>query len=118
IALVSSLITFIAQRRVGAVVSLNSDPFTSRLANALLSYCRYLGKMFWLQSLFVPYVPQLDQNALLPWLAGGVLVIVTILAAVLARRCPYFMVGWLWYLGTLAPVIGLVQVGSQTMADR
>jgi len=118
LALGSCLITFLAQKSAGAVASLESNPLSSRLSNAALSYFRYLGKMFWPQTLFVPYVPELDQLPLLSWLAGGGLAVVTILAIALARRYPYLPFGWFWYLVTLAPVIGLVQVGSQTMADR
>jgi hypothetical protein len=118
LSLVCCLITFISQQSAGAVAALNSNPLGSRLANAALSYFRYLGKMLWPQTLFIPYVPELDQKAIWAWVAGSSLVLVTILALALRRPCPYFTLGWFWYVGTLAPVIGLVQVGSQTMADR
>jgi len=117
-ALGSCLVTFFAQRNAGAVASLNTDPLSNRLENAALSYFRYLGKMFWPEPLFIPYVPEVDQNPGWALVAGGCLLLVTTLALVLKRRFSYFLVGWFWFLGTLAPVIGLVQVGSQTMADR
>jgi hypothetical protein len=114
----SCLVTFIAQSSGGAVAPLDSTPLSDRLANAALSYCRYLGKILWPVNLFIPYVPELDQNALLPWVAGGTIVLGVILATTMARRCKYVPVCCFWYLGTLAPVIGIVKVGSQTMADR
>jgi Flp pilus assembly protein TadD len=90
-----------------------------RLANALVSYVRYIGKALWPQNLAVFYPHPGD--ALPLWQAvgaGAVLLGISLAVVRTARRQPHFLVGWLWYLGTLVPVIGLVQVGGQAMADR
>jgi len=90
-----------------------------RLANALVSYVRYIGKMLWPQDLAVLY-PHPGRALALWQIAGAGLLICLISFLVIraGRRLPYLAVGWLWYLGTLVPVIGLVQVGAQAMADR
>jgi tetratricopeptide (TPR) repeat protein len=90
----------------------------SRVANALVSYGSYIGKMIWPHRLavFYPY-----PDVLVLWQAAGaglLLGCVSLLVILAARRRPYLLVGWLWYVGTLVPVIGLVQVGEQAMADR
>jgi tetratricopeptide (TPR) repeat protein len=115
----SSAVTFIVQKSGGAVMSSQLAPLSARVANALVSYCIYIGKAFWPSALavFYPYRP----GAGAPWaaLAAAILLAAaTALAVKLVRRAPYLLVGWLWYMGTLIPVIGLVQVGSQAMADR
>ena len=98
--------------------SLQSYPLSARIANALVSYCGYIGKMVWPENLAVLY----PYPGMLPtWeVIGAVLflVITTFLIIRTAKRYPYLTTGWLWYLGTLVPVIGLVQVGVQAMADR
>ena len=115
---VSSIVTVFAQQKGGAVVSLESFSLQSRFANALVSYVSYIEKMIWPHHLavFYPY-PEL-----LPiWKVAGaglLLVFVSFLVILAARKRPYLVVGWFWYLGTLVPVIGLMQVGSQAMADR
>ena len=111
-------ITVVAQERSGAVAELSVLPLPFRLANALVSYARYVMKMLWPQGL-VPFYPR--PQSWPGWQvagAGALLVAVTVLVVRLARRRPYLAFGWLWYLGTLVPVIGLVQVGLQAMADR
>jgi tetratricopeptide (TPR) repeat protein len=119
LAAVSSVVTFIVQKSGGAVGALETYPFKIRMANALLSYVIYLKKMIWPQNLAVFY-PHPGQS--LPmWQAAGaglLLVVVSIAVIRAGRRYPYLPVGWLWYVGTLVPVIGLVQVGDQAMADR
>jgi hypothetical protein len=114
----SSVATFMVQKSGGAVASLDSMPLSARVANALVSYVSYLGKMFWPYHLAVPY----PLRAELPgWHVAGssaLLLAITLLALRAVRRRPYLAVGWLWYLGTLVPVIGLVHIGSQAMADR
>ncbi len=116
---VSSVITFIVQQRTGAVPSFASLGWESRLSNAVVSCLAYIAKMFWPVRLAVLY----------PHPAGGIPVARAVIFAALlllmtffllyhARRYRYLAFGWLWYLGTLVPVIGIVQVGVQAMADR
>jgi protein O-mannosyl-transferase len=115
----SSLLTVAAQRAGGAVTSLEAIPLSARLTNALASYVAYLGKAFWPSKLAVFYPhPGAALTPVRVTLAALVLLAVSVLVASQARRRGYLLVGWLWYLGTLVPVIGLVQVGSQAMADR
>jgi tetratricopeptide (TPR) repeat protein len=114
----ASVITFVAQKGGGAVLPLDSVPLGTRLANAVVSYAAYLGKTIWPSGLAIPY----PYPASLPaWkVAGAALLLIALsgFAAAQARRRPYLLCGWLWYLVTLLPVIGIVQVGDQAMADR
>ena len=117
ISVISSIITFIVQQRAGAVSALTKLPLDVRVANALVSYAAYVGKMLWpahLSALYPLY--RWGPEAVL----GSSLALVAVTAGVIwaGRRHPYLPVGWFWFLGTLVPVIGLVQVGSQAMADR
>lgn len=115
---VASVVTLVAQQHGGAVRSLESFPLGIRIANALVSYATYIGKMIWPQDLAVFYP---HPRTLQIWQALGAaffLACVCFLVVRAGRRRPYLMAGWLWYLGTLVPVIGLVQVGSHAMADR
>ena len=114
----ASVVTFLAQRSSGAVAPLAGIPVALRLENALVSYLRYIGDMFWPADLAVLYpfprtLPVLEAVA-----SGLALAGVSLLVARQFRARPYLVVGWCWYLGTLAPVIGLVQVGTQSHADR
>ena len=115
----SAVITLVAQWRGGAVAALEGFPFGVRVANAALSYVRYLGKMFWPFHLAVPY-PHPGSNLPTWQIAGAavLLILLTFAAVRVAAKHPYVTVGWLWYLITLFPVIGLIQVGEQAMADR
>jgi tetratricopeptide (TPR) repeat protein len=112
------VVTFLIQQHGGAVQRLHDFPLGSRLANALVSYVRYLEKMFWPRHLAGLYL----RSGQWPWwvaaLSALLLLIVSALVLAQRRRRPYLAVGWFWYLGTLVPVIGLVQVGMQSMADR
>ena len=115
---VSSVLTIFAQQKGGAVIPLEHYPLESRIANALVSYVSYIEKMIWPRNLavFYPY-----QEMLPIWKVVGsglLLVCVSLLVIRAARKLPCLVVGWFWYLGTLIPVIGLVQVGVQAMADR
>jgi tetratricopeptide (TPR) repeat protein len=121
LAAVSSVLTLLAQYKAGALKTLDIIPVEFRSANALVSYMSYIGKMIWPHNLAVFY----PHPGMVPmWQAVGAglfLVCLSILFVIpvgAGRRFPYLTVGWLWYLGTLVPVIGLVQVGSQAMADR
>jgi protein O-mannosyl-transferase len=114
----SSIATYLVQKSGGAVGSLAAIPFLARIANALVSYIGYIGKMFWPHNLAVlyPYPKSIPLWKIIG--AGLVLIMITAFVFRMLRSKPYLAVGWLWYLGTLVPVIGLVQVGSQALADR
>jgi len=118
LAAVSSFLTFFVAQSGGAIGSTELYPLDIRLANALVSYASYIGKMIWPHHLAViyPYPETFPMWQVVG--AGLLLVCISILVIRFARRYPYLAVGWLWYLGTLVPVIGLVQVGVQAMADR
>ncbi len=119
LAILSSIITIVAQNQGGAVKSLEVFPLMTRVANALVSYLGYIGKMIWPHGLAVLY-PH-PGNSLSLWQpvgAGLFLLGISFGAIRVARTCPYIPVGLLWYVGTLVPVIGLVQIGNQSMADR
>jgi Flp pilus assembly protein TadD len=115
---ISSVLTYQAQHHGGAVMSLESLPFSLRLPNALVSYARYLGKIIWPEGLavFYPYPQQWPAWQIA--CACALLICFSIILVRLAKRFPYLFVGWFWFLGTLVPVIGLLQVGLQSMADR
>ena len=115
----AGVVTLLAQHSVGAIGSLDVYPLEVRIANALLSYVRYIGKMIWPHHLVVFYLH--PKESLTMWQAAGagvLLVAVSIAIIWTAQRYRYLTFGWLWYLGTLVPVIGLVQSGFQAMADR
>ena len=114
----SCVVTFLAQRAGGAVQDIERYPLLPRLANALVSWAAYAWKTFWPHPLaiFYPYPPRVP--VLETIVAAGFLALVTTAAIRAGRRAPYAVTGWLFYLGTLVPVIGLVQVGNQRMADR
>ncbi len=114
-----SVVALIAQRGSGALPGEAVLGLGDRIANALVSYLLYLAKTLWPADL-IPYYPH-PKSAWIAWqVAGAALILLGVTIAVwrLRQRAPYALVGWLWYLGTLVPVIGLVQVGSQGMADR
>ena len=117
---VSSVITFLTQQAGGVIVDTKTIPLTNRVGNVFLSYAAYMGKMFWPQNLAVHY----------PFNAGGsvalgqflpyalLLVGVSFLVLVFWRTRKYLLVGWFWFVGTLIPVIGLVQFTGSSYADR
>jgi tetratricopeptide (TPR) repeat protein len=116
--LISAVLTVSAQGNK-AIRSLESLPFGERAANAVVSYVAYLGQLIYPVdlALFYPYPP----GGYPGWQIAGALLLITMITAVAAlraRRQPYLLVGWLWYVGMLVPVIGLVQVGEQARADR
>ena len=113
----ASVVTFMAQHESGAVMALARLSFKDRFSGAAIAYVSYIVKSVWPVRLAVLYPYQ----AYSPGKVLAALVILTAATAVAlawARRRPYILVGWLWYLGMLMPVIGLVQVGAQSMADR
>jgi tetratricopeptide (TPR) repeat protein len=115
---VTTVATVVVQDKVGALRSLEAFPLTTRIANALVSYTSYMAKMIWPQKLAV-YYPYPETIPLWQVAGSGLLLLgVSVMAIKTAKNRPYLAVGWLWFLGTLVPVIGLVQVGSQAMADR
>jgi hypothetical protein len=117
-AIASSVVTAIVQQRGGAVSALEAYPFGLRLQNALVSMVAYLGSTLWPEGLTVLYP---FPDSVPGWQVAGALVVlggISFVVYALARRHPYLPVGWLWYLGTLVPVAGLVQVGLQARADR
>lgn len=110
--------TVLAQHGAGAVASLQNCPLGLRVENAILAYVRYIGKTIWPSGLAVHYPYSMSIPAWQVAAAGAFLVGMTALAISLRRSQPYVLVGWLWYVVTLLPVIGIVQVGDQSVADR
>ena len=118
LALAASVVTFEVQQRGGALEPVQYLALGARVGNALISYCRYLEKLFWPANLAVFY-PHPGQWPLVKvLLAGGLLLGISGLLFIKRRRYPFLLVGWLWFVGTLVPVIGLIQSSSQAMADR
>ena len=118
LAAVASVVTFVVQQHGGALGEGENLPFGARSGNALISYCRYLAKMFWPTDLAIFYPHPGYWPLERVFFAGGLIVGISVLLYVKRRRYPFLLVGWLWFGGTLMPVIGLVQVGGQAMADR
>ncbi len=115
----SAVVTFIVQHGAGAASPLERLPFPPRLTNALTAYAAYLGKMLWPARLAVFYPHPGREPRVGAAVAGGlILLLLTAAAWRLRRRAPYLTAGWFWDLISLVPVIGLVQVGAQSMADR
>jgi Tfp pilus assembly protein PilF len=115
----SAVVTVKAQQAGAAIGTMVKYPLSMRIENAAISYVRYLGKALWPLHLS-PMYPY-PEGALQAWqaiAAALVLVTITILVCTAAKQRRYFAVGWFWFLGVLVPMIGLVQVGSQAMADR
>ena len=119
LAAASSVITYLVQKGDGAVVTTQHLPLTERLGSAVVAYLSYIGKTLWPTDLSVIYLQAGRASSLgTTLLAAAVLAGITVATLRAARRYPYLPVGWLWYLGTLVPVIGLVKVGAHSMADR
>ncbi|HVO67135.1 MAG TPA: tetratricopeptide repeat protein [Syntrophales bacterium] len=118
LSVISCIITYIAQQKGGAVRSFEAFPLSDRVSNAIVSYVVYIRDMFWPRNLavFYPYYHE--------WKLWQILAALIILSAITfmviraARKLRYLPIGWFWYVGTLIPVIGLVQVGAQARADR
>jgi tetratricopeptide (TPR) repeat protein len=118
LAAVFSLLTFITQKNAGALAVLERQPLTLRWENVLVSYATYILKTLWPENLAALYPYQAVVPAWEIIVAGGLLLSVTVLTVMFARRFPYLLVGWLWYLGMLVPMIGIVQIGFHSHADR
>jgi tetratricopeptide (TPR) repeat protein len=117
LAAVSCVVTFFAQKNGGAMVSMARVPLDYRIENAPIAVVRYVFKLFWPSDLSAIYL-----LGHIEWwqaiLSASGLILVSAAAWCWRKSKPYLIVGWLWFLGMLVPVIGLVQVGSQSMADR
>ncbi len=118
LAVAASVVTYLVQRTGGAMTSLEVLPWQSRIAHALITYVRYLSFTLWPAQLAVlyPYSRHLLPASVAA--AAFLLLALSGLFLLCARRQPFLIVGWLWFVGTLVPTIGLVQVGAQSMADR
>ena len=118
IAAIFTVVTFLVQKSTGMMNNMPVYPLDSRVANALVQYVEYLKDMVWPfhLSIHYPYPLQIAQNMTV--LAGFMLLALTLAVVWYVRKLPYLAVGWFWYLGTLIPVIGIVQVGAQARADR
>jgi protein O-mannosyl-transferase len=114
----SIALTLLAPHHEEAVVSLAQLPVSERFENAVVSYARYLGKTFWPTDLAVFYPHPEQWPAPLFAGAAALVLVISAFAAGTFRRWPWLFVGWLWFIGTLVPVSGIVQVGGQSMADR
>jgi tetratricopeptide (TPR) repeat protein len=118
ITIVFSIITVWAQRKDDILVTLDQLPFLDGMKNAVVSYAVYLGKYFWPFDLAIFY----PFDYALPWwkffLSGMILIVITGVVMGSVKKLPFLLVGWFWYIGTLVPVIGLVKVGNQALADR
>jgi protein O-mannosyl-transferase len=116
---VFSVITFFTQRSSQNIHSLGQLDLESRICNVLVSYVKYMEKMFWPAGLTFFYPLAIPHESLLYAVISAVLLLtVTILILRLAKGYRYLFIGWFWYLGTFVPVIGLVQIGDHSMADR
>ena len=118
LSLASAIVTVKAQKAGDAIGSMVQYPLSVRLENAIVAYARYLAKAFWPTHL-APIYPHPGTSLKIWEVAISGILLLAITALVLAaKRRRYLLVGWLWFLGTLVPMIGLVQVGTQAMADR
>jgi tetratricopeptide (TPR) repeat protein len=118
-AILSSVVTFIAQRSEGAVAALQGLTLWDRICHAAISYFNYLRITFWPDPLTVYYY--YDLNNTMPFaavLSLFALAGITVVCWYIRKDKPYCLIGWLWFLGTLLPVIGIVQVGEQSIAER
>ena len=118
LAIISCIITLWAQNKGGTIAPTDIFPFCTRFANATVSYVAYLGKIFWPHdlALFYPYEHHIPLWKVL--ISGIIIISITLVVLYYIRKLSFLFVGWFWYLGTLIPVIGLIQAGQQSMADR
>jgi len=118
LSVISIGLAFEAQREIGAIAAVDRLPIGSRVSNAIVSYFAYIDKMIWPVDLaaFYPYPLSFPPALIIG--AALTLAVVSVCAILALRKFPYVTVGWFWYVGTLVPVIGLVQLGGHAMADR
>ncbi|MBF0516586.1 MAG: tetratricopeptide repeat protein [Nitrospirae bacterium] len=114
----SAIVTLIAQRSGGAVASLETLPFGFRLENSAISYVKYIANTIFPYKLTILYPMPVQIPTLQAIGAAAILLVITAAALWKVKTLPYLFTGWFWFLGTLVPAIGLVQVGKQAMADR
>ena len=117
LAAASSVVTYLVQSNGSAVISLSSVPMDSRMGNAFVSYARYLAKIFYPVHLVAVY-PHVNWLGLIVFLSFVLFAGLCVAAFATRKKYPWFLTGWFWFAGMLVPVIGLVQVGEQSMADR
>ncbi|MBF0554628.1 MAG: tetratricopeptide repeat protein [Nitrospirae bacterium] len=118
ISALSAIVTLIAQKSGNSVVSLQRLPFGFRLENAVISYVKYIFNTIFPYKLSILYLLPPEIPPLQAIAAAAIVILISIAAIGKAIKLPYLFTGWFWFLGTLVPVIGLVQVGGQAMADR
>jgi protein O-mannosyl-transferase len=118
LAAAASVMTLVMQKQAGAMETILYLPLGARTGNALISYCRYLGKLFWPGDLAVFYPHPGHWPLAKVLLAGGLLLGISGLLWAQRRRFPFLLMGWLWFGGMLVPMIGLVPTGGWAMADR
>lgn len=118
LSLADSMVTYFVQQRGGAVTPIDTLSVPARIANGLVSYVRYLGKTVSPMDLSIIY-PHPGHWRVVAVVAAGIFLAVLTLVAIWRRQqMPYLIIGWFWFLGTSIPMIGLIQVGLQSMADR
>ena len=118
LSIAACIVTFVMQQKTGAVKNLATVPIPVRIENTFVSYARYLGKIFCPDNLAVLYPRHEQWPVLLVIFLAALFVVICIAAFALRKKFPYAFIGWFWFAGMLVPVIGLVQVGEQAMADR
>jgi tetratricopeptide (TPR) repeat protein len=116
--IISSIVTIWAQNKGDAFIAMKHLSFLERVQNAIISYVSYLGKIFWPVDLAVFYPYEYPFPLWQVLVSCFILTGITIIVIYVFKKSPFLFVGWFWYVGTLIPVIGLVQVGEQAMADR
>ncbi|MGZ5568069.1 MAG: tetratricopeptide repeat protein [Limisphaerales bacterium] len=118
LSLLLCVITFNIQKSGGAMQLTEALPLGARVGNALVSYAKYIIKMFWPDNLAGLYLRHSEWPIANVAAAALLLIVLTVIAIAFAKRKPYFTFGWFYFVGTLVPVIGVIQVGMQAMADR
>ncbi|PKN51618.1 MAG: hypothetical protein CVU55_11810 [Deltaproteobacteria bacterium HGW-Deltaproteobacteria-13] len=118
LAIAASVLIFWTQNKGGMIVSMKELPLISRFTNIIISYAAYLGELFYPINLavFYPYASFIPSWKV--FISGMILIVITLVVIDYVRKLPFLFVGWFWYMGTMIPLIGLIQTGAQAMADR